>query len=310
MSATQRDAKDTSPKRQQRRSCASLVPRSSALLLLGLVALLLSRAGTFGQEPTDPANAPISADSPVNKAQIDAALKLTTAEAAKYAFTLQDESRSSAKLLADPILRWSNPSVGEVHGNVFLWTVDQRPAVIGSLFKWFTPHTHMSHEFHSLAEKPLVGRYDDRDVWTTSAPGLAFSPLPSAPQPAASAAQRLLAMKRLAKDFAATKHERDGAKQDLRLLTQPIYRYAAPEQKVLDGALFVLVQGTDPEVFLLLEARGDQGKEAWHFAATRMNGVGFALRYQDKEIWSAEIMPWTDISSHAQPYTSFFIKMP
>jgi hypothetical protein len=271
-------------------------------LLAGLnlaVALLV-----HGQEPNNPD------ESPVNKEQIEAALKLTKAEAEKYTFTLQDESRSSAKLLAEPVLRWSNPAVGEVHGNVFLWTVAERPAAIGSLFKWFTPYTHMSHEFHSLAEQPLVGRYDSRDVWTTSAPGLAFAPLPSAPQPAASAPQRLLAMKRLAKDFAATKHQRDGEKQELRLLTQPIHRYAAPEQKVLDGALFVFVQGTDPEVFLLLEARGDQGKATWQFAATRMNSVGFTLRYQDKEIWSAEIMPWSDISSHAQPYTSFMFKMP
>jgi len=259
---------------------------------------------TYSQGPTHPAEAP------VNKEQIDAALKLTKAEAEKYTFTLQDESRSSARLLAEPVLRWSNPAVGEIHGNVFLWTIDKRPAAIGSLFKWFTPHTHMSHEFHSLAEQPLVGRYDGRDVWTTSARGLAFSLLPSAPQPAASAAQRLLAMKRLAKDFSATKHQRDGEKQELRLLTQPIHRYAAPEHKVLDGALFVFVQGTDPEVFLLLEARGDQGKAAWHFAATRMNSVGFVLRYQDKEIWSAEIMPWSDISSHAQPYTSFMFKTP
>jgi hypothetical protein len=263
-----------------------------------------------GQNAAEPAADPASTDSPVNKELIEAAHKLTTAEAAKYAFTLQDEARSVAKLRAEPILRWSNPIVGEVHGNVFLWTVAERPAVVGSLFKWFTPHTHMSHEFHSLAEQPLVGQYDGSDKWTTSAAGLAFAPLPAAPQPAASAPQRLSAMKRLAKDFAATKIERDGNKQELRLLTQPIYRYAAPQHDVLDGALFVLVQGTDPEVFLLLEARGDTGKEAWHFAATRMNGVGFTLRYQDKEIWSAEIMPWSDISSHAQPYTSFFIKMP
>jgi len=272
--------------------------------MIGLLVLLLPRVETFAQEPTDPA------DVPVNREQIEAALKLTKAEAEKYTFTLQDESRPSAKLLTEPVLRWSNPAVGEIHGNVFLWTVDERPAAIGSLFKWFTPHTHMSHEFHSLAEKPLVGRYDGRDVWTTGAPGLAFTPLPAAPQPAASAPQRLLAMKRLAKDFAATKHQRDGETQELRLLTQPIYRYADADHKVLDGALFVLVQGTDPEVFLLLEARGDKGNAAWHFAATRMNSVGFTLRYQDKEIWSAEIMPWSDISGHAQPYTSFMFKMP
>ncbi|MCI0361337.1 MAG: hypothetical protein L0211_22875 [Planctomycetaceae bacterium] len=287
---------------------------SSLTLRVGVAALLAIATAARGQDvaPQARSNEPAAplAPTPVNKAQIEAALKLTTAEAGKYAFTLQDGPRSTPKLVADPVLRWSNPAVGEIHGNVFLWTVDERPAVIGSLFKWFTPHTHMSHEFHSLAEVPLVGRYQDRDVWTAGSAGVKFAPLPDAPPPASTAPGRLLAMKRLAKDFAATKTERDGAKQELRLLTQPIYRYASPEHKILDGALFVLVQGTDPEVFLLLEARGWAGDETWHFAPARMNSVGFVLRYQDKEVWSAEIMPWSDISSHAQPYTSFFIKMP
>lgn len=244
----------------------------------------------------------------VNKELIEAALKLTKEGAVKYSIALEDGTK--LKLLPDPILRWSNPSVGEIHGNVFLWTSGDRPAVVGSFYKWFTPHTHLTHEFHSLAEQPLVARRDDAEVWTTKQAGLAFKALAEAPAPAPSAASRLLQMKRLARDFAATKVERDGAKQEMRLLPQPIYRYAAPDKQLLDGALFVLVQGTDPEVFLLLEAQGADGKEAWHFAATRMNGVGFSLRYQDKEIWSVEIMPWRDITSHAETYTTFQFNMP
>jgi hypothetical protein len=275
----------------------------SRFCVWGLCAIAL-HAAALGQEP------PVSQTlSPADKQQIEAAHQLTTEAAGKYSFTLAG-SESSAMLVRDPVLRWSNPAAGEIHGNVFIWTVDDRPAVVGSLFKWFSPHTHMSHEFHSLAEHPLAARYEQRNVWTTSQPGLKFNLLAGAPQPATSAPQRLLQMKRLVKDFAATKHERDGSRQELRLLTQPIYRYAALRQDVLDGAVFVLVQGTDPEVFVLLEARGESGKQAWTFAATRMNSVGFQLRYQDKEVWSVEVMPWSDVGSHAQTYTTFMFKMP
>jgi hypothetical protein len=256
-------------------------------------------AGAGAQEP-----APVE----VNKELIDTALKLTKEGAAKYAITLEDGAK--LKLVSDPVLRWSNPSVGEIHGNVFLWTAGDRPAVVGSFYKWFTPHTHLSHEFHSLAVQPLVASSGEADVWTTKQAGVSFKPLADAPAPAPTAAGRLLQMKRLAKDFAATKIERHGSKQEMRLLPQPIYRYAAPEARVLDGALFVLVQGTDPEVFLLLEARGEKGKETWSYAPTRMNGVGFSLRYQDKEVWSVEIMPWKDITSHAETYTTFQFNMP
>lgn len=253
--------------------------------------------------------APAEELKPVDKQQIEAAHKLTTAEAGKYAFQLVG-SQVPAELHAEPVLRWSNPDVGEVHGNVFLWTVNERPTVVGSLFKWFTPHTHMSHEFHSLGEQPLTAKYDQQEKWRTKSGGVTFSALPDAPAPAATAAQRLLQMKRFAKDFAATKLERDGNKVELRLLTQPIYRYAAEVDKIVDGGMFALVQGTDPEVFLLLEARGEPAAQRWMFAPARMNGVGFELRYQDKPIWTVEAMPWRDISSHAEIYTSFFIKMP
>lgn len=253
-------------------------------------------------------SAQAAAPQPANKELIEAAHKLTAEGAAKYHFTLKDGGQ--AKWLPEPVLRWSNPTTGEVHGNVFLWTVNDRPAVVGSFYKWFSPHTHLTHEFHSLAEQPLAATLDGRQVWAADQAGIKFFPLPEAPSPAASAPQRLLQMKRLAKDFAATKFERDGSKQELRLLPQPIYRYAAPQQEVLDGALFALVQGTDPEVFLQLEARGEAGKETWSFAPARMNGVGFQLRFQDKEVWSVEILPWADIGSHKQSYTTFRFEMP
>ncbi len=191
---------------------------------LAVLALLTSAAIARSQQPAAPAVAPATespaTETPVNKELIEAAHKLTTEGAAKYNFTLEDGSQ--AKMLPEPVLRWSNPSVGEIHGNVFLWTADDRPAVVGSFYKWFTPHTHLTHEFHSLAEQPLVAKTGERQVWAASSAGVKFAPLPGAPAPAASAAQRLLQMKRLARDFAATKHERDGARQELRLLPQPI----------------------------------------------------------------------------------------
>jgi hypothetical protein len=241
---------------------------------------------------------------PVNRGKIEAALKLTADAAGKYSFELDGVS-DVTKLLTEPVLRWSNPAVGEIHGNVFLWTVNNRPAVVGSLYKWFTPHTHTSHEFHSLAETPLLGRYEGADVWRTREPGLRFLPLDDAPPPGAAAAQRLLQMRRLASQFSVTKIERDGSQQELRLLSQPIYRYSASKDHIQEGGLFVFVQGTDPEVFLLLEARGPGDAAQWLFAAARMNGVGFQLRRRDQEIWSVEIMRWADIGSHAQTYTTF-----
>jgi len=269
-----------------------------------LASLLLLAWGVFAvlQAQEEPAS-----DAPLDKEQIEASLKITKEAAGKYEFQL-DNSEALPKLLADPVLRWSNPAVGEIHGNVFLWTIDTRPVVVASLYQWFSPHTHMSHEFHSLAQTRLRAKYEDNEVWTTREAGVTFLPLPEAPVPASSAPQRLLQMRKFAKGFSATKKERDGALSELRLLPQPIYRYAAEKEGLLDGALFTFVQGTDPEVFLLLEARGENKKSEWFFAATRMNGVGFSLRYNDREVWAADILPWRDISSHRESYTTFMFQ--
>jgi hypothetical protein len=51
---------------------------------------------------------------------------------------------------------------------------------------------------------------------------------------------------------------------EMRLLTQPVFR--SPEEMDDDIALFVFVQGTDPECVLLLQATAE-GK--WQYAVTR-----------------------------------------
>jgi hypothetical protein len=203
-----------------------------------------------------------------------------------------------------------NPDRGEVHGNVFLWTRGGRPLVVGSLYKWFTPHTHMSHEFQSLADEPLSASFHGKPVWKTSERGLRFADIPKAPAPAATEATRFLQMKQLAKEFSGSKRERDEKTPvELRLLTQPIHRYAAPKRGVLSGGLFTFVQGTDPEIFLLVEARGDSADKAkWQFAATRMNSVEFRLRHRDEPVWAAEILPWDDVRNHERAYTTFSFK--
>src|SRR5262249_53999400 len=212
------------------------------------------------------------------------------------------------ELQREPVLKWSNPDRGEVHGNVFLWTRDGRPLAVASLFKWFRPHTHMSHEFHSFAEGPLSGKFHGEAVWNPSAAGVRFVDLPEAPALAANDSQRLLQMKQLAKDFSGVKKERDdGNVVELRLLPQPIHRYAAPKDGILIGGLFTLVHGTDPEIFVLIEARGkDAASARWQYAVTRMTSSGLRLRHRDKEVWSAEIMRGKQVTDHELPYTTFY----
>ncbi|HLQ44743.1 MAG TPA: hypothetical protein VK137_08450, partial [Planctomycetaceae bacterium] len=191
----------------------------------------------------------------------------------------------------------------------FLWTHRGRPAVVGSLFKWFSPFSHMSHEFHSLSLDEIAGKYESQEVWRPTQPGVVFAPVPDAPTVVATPAGRLSQMRQLARQFTARSVDREGLKLELRQLAQPVYRYEVEKDAadLLDGALFVFVQGTDPDVWLLLEAVCPAGQPAarWQFAVARMNSIEITVEHNGRPAWHCDIMPFKEVSSHKAPYTSF-----
>jgi hypothetical protein len=103
-------------------------------------------------------------------------------------------------------------------------------------------------------------------------------------------------MRTLAGQFSARlmdeRRNRAGERQELRLLTQPLYRYPTAEGEVLDGALFAIVMGTDPEVFLLLEARRVSDGPTWRYAFARMNVDAMTVSFKEQEVWRAEKRRW------------------
>lgn len=279
-------------------------------LMIAAVSLLLARVLLLAEDPSTPkAVAPDSAE----KQNIDAAFTMTRDAAKKYEFEVRGVDQP-AVLREQPILRWSNPEQGQVYGNVFLWTQRGRPVVVGSLFKWFSPFTHMSNEFHSLSLGEISAKNDSREVWRPTQPGVAFAAIPDAPAVAATPAGRLTQMRQLARQFTARSIDRKDVKSELRPLTQPVYRYEIEKDSadLLDGALFVFVQGTDPEVWLLLEAQkpDEQTIPQWKFAIARMNSIEFHVEHNGRQIWHCDIMPFKEVSAHKAAYTSFRFDMP
>jgi hypothetical protein len=250
------------------------------------------------------------AESPATPETIEAAFKISQAAAAEYDFRIgQDEK--ALELVRESRLKWSNPAASDIQGNVFVWTRGGQPLVVGSFMKWFSPRSVMQHEFHSLAEEPLKAKFHGEPVWATDEAGLKFADIPGAPTPAAGEAQRLLQLRKLAREFTATAKYRNATDDtELRLLPQPIHSYASPEQGAVSGGLFTFVRGTDPELFLLVEARGKAATARWQFAVARMTNMAeLQLRHQEKQIWKAGLLPWKEVSgSHERPYTAYEFK--
>lgn len=139
--------------------------------------------------------------------------------------------------------------------------------------------------------------------------GIELKPLPGAPPPATTPTSRLRQMRDLLAGFTSEKTTRQNETRPLRTLSQPVYRYEAGDLEVVDGALFALVEATDPEIFLCLEARLVDGKPAWHYGLARMNSVRVAASYQGQSVWEGPALAGRDTYNRKDlPYTALWIK--
>ena len=249
----------------------------------------------------------VGAEEQVDKERAEATLKLAREKAAQIELRLADDRNTLLKLQPHSLLRWSNPVTTALYGEVFVWTGYGRPQVIASMHKFFQPdRQHMTGEFHSLALTPIVGLQESKAFWNTQGPGVAFRKLADASGVSRVAPQRLTQMRALARGFSAEVSARNepNDREKLRLLPKPIYRYESESSEVLDGAIFTFVQGTNPEVLLLIEARQVGDKHEWQYALVRFNSVAMRAFRGGQQVWSVPQVapPWQDVRDPSKAY--------
>ncbi len=267
-------------------------------LMIAAACLVLLGANVHGQELDE------------GKSNADAFAETAKQIAAEYSIEAGDQT---LKLRADPVLKWTDPENGEVYGNVFVWTDAGRPAVIASIYKWYRPHTHSTHEFQSLSTKSILAQRDGQKEWRCIQSGVDWKPVPGAASVGQTAVQRLARMRMTARKFSLKMTNRDQSVDQLRILARPLYRYEiadtdSPASEVLDGALFAYARGTDPEVLLLLEVRQESGQPRLYYALARSNFVPMSATFEGKEVWSVEKLDNKSMHAKTEPYTKFIFK--
>ena len=238
--------------------------------------------------------------------------KLALAAAASYEMELATEPATRLKLQEEPVLRWTNPVQSAGAGEVYVWTDRGRPEAVVSIYRFVgasgKPGLH--HEFHSLSESRLSARGDKERTWSPGQAGLAFKPVPDAAEPANSPTGRRRQMREIADQFQADKTDRQEVQRTLRLLTQPLYRYESSRDDVMDGALFAFVEGTDPEVLLLVEACKSGQRYEWQYALSRLNSVRLQAKYKDRSVWEEPAIEYREYTRRDRPYSVFNIPQP
>ncbi len=216
---------------------------------------------------------------------------MAMAEAQSYDSRLGNADGPRLELAETPALKWSNTDDATIHGSVLVWLHEGRPEAIASLFKFFTVKDEFSVELHSLAEEPLVAMKGGSPMWQPAEAGVVFARLTEAPAPAKSASGRLVQMRAIAREFSGDMTTFEKTTHQLRLLPQPLVRYAGDRQQPVDGAIFAYARATDPDVLLVLEARAaERDAPQWHYALARMHCGALSMSYQKREVWSVEQM--------------------
>jgi hypothetical protein len=207
------------------------------------------------------------------------------AVAAGYDIRLEGADKS-LDLQPESVLNWSNPTRQQVGGGMFLWTSQGRPEAIASLFTYQSRGRVLEkHAFQSLSESGLTARYQSDIVWQPREAGLKWMYPES--EPSKSQPIRLTQMRALAREYTIQLTDKDGTVTELRLLPQPLSRFASPERGIVDGALFSYVVATDPEALMMVEAVESEGRMKWRCGFARAHY--WKLSAVDKvgtEVWN------------------------
>ncbi len=198
------------------------------------------------------------------------------------------------KRLDEPVYRFDDPARRTFDGTMWVWCDSGRPSATMTVTKHASPKGghHWLTELTSLAPGPLSATIERIGGWQPSQPGAPMQKFSKAPVPAKDAASRLRQMKDLARQIRA--HEktlpRDQSaveRYELRVLPQPVHRYADAKSGLIDGAMFIIAYGRNPEIVMLVEAHSEGSSEpAWHCGFARVAAWNTHVEFDGKEIWS------------------------
>lgn len=248
---------------------------------------LLPGAGLGAQ----PASKQRSEGAPPDSAA-DQRLQKMLRQARVYELTIEGERPRPLGMHDEPLLRFNNLVSGVPDGIIVMWTDGKRPAVLAQVFQ--TADESWVHEVQSMAPAPLEMRDTDQDrsVWAPREKGLEWTPVDDLTPPTGSPGVRLVQMRRLAESFSATDEFKISAsdtttsRYQLRLLPRPLYRYSDAAEHVIDAAVFGFVHGTDPEIFLVIEALARGDTRSWRYALAPMTCWAVSVEYNGAEVWS------------------------
>ena len=202
----------------------------------------------------------------------------------------RDGKHVSGKMVEKPLLRYNDSTRRLSDSTLWLWTERELPC--GLMAIEFYPKNPSGpqwlFEFVSLSDANLAIDRGNDWKWGAKQSGLEWRPISNATEPSAKPTLRLTQAKQLFQRFAAHENEGVNGHIELRPLANPLYRYSDEASGVIDGVIFAFVNGTNPEVLLVIEARHDGGAKvpSWCYSLAQMTGAKVSASIDDQEVWT------------------------
>ena len=201
------------------------------------------------------------------------------------------EQLRPAKLVEEPIFRYSDEQRFIRDATMWIWTAEGRPVSVMKLerYSFPDPKRHWLFNIGSASPNLLTVTWPFDREFESKKPGVSFQPLNDGPKIAETKPARLIQLKQLVRRFTATMTggAADDAKTEMRLLPTPLFRYSSPPDQIADGALFGLsATGTNPDAMVAIQWRGEKESARWEFGITGLTNGGLQVRLDDKPVWS------------------------
>jgi hypothetical protein len=225
---------------------------------------------------------------------------------------LSDEKWIKVERIEKPLLFYSEPTRNNDRGSLWGWGKKGRPGALLELFQDPNVRTRWVFALSNTSGGKLRARRAGAPWWSENDSASELKDIPGAPAPAAEALLRQRQLKLLAEKFTAHEFwDPDNTRYELRLLKRPLCTYRDEASGLLEGGLFILANGTNPEIPLFVEARVDpknSSKKVWQYTVGRLAHAELHLEYDGKEVFEA---PRGDkVSASDRPYWLGLITAP
>lgn len=202
---------------------------------------------------------------------------------------LRDGGWAKVKRIEKPLMYYGDPTRENDRGSVWGWGETGRPVALLELWQDTSVRTAWVCSLCNTSGGKVRATRGGKPWWRENESACELKPVPGAPDPA-DAAQRPLQRKLLAQKFAGHEFwDPDNSRFELRRLDRPLHTYRDEAGGLLDGGLYALANGTNPEIMVFVEARvspADKAKSAWQFAVGRLAHAELHLDYDGKKVFS------------------------